>query len=188
MASILSRPQCVKTNQYIALRVTLQMMNCSKVKYSCIWISRQHDDVIIWKHFLRYLPCVRGIHWSQLNSTHKGQWHRALMFSLACAWINVWVNNREAGDLRRHRAHYDVTAMSPLHWRDWPPQAATKKEVLEDWHRTDVSVIDCRLVTAIMLMHTFITLVAVYNQGQTERTYFNTLSQRTWIKIDAFRW
>ena len=25
-----------------------------------------------------------------------------------CAWINGWVNNREAGDLRRHRAHYDV--------------------------------------------------------------------------------
>ena len=23
-------------------------------------------------------------------------------------WINSWVNNREAGDLRRHRAHYDV--------------------------------------------------------------------------------
>ena len=28
-----------------------------------------------------------------------------------CAWINGWLNNREAGDLRRHRAHYDVTVM-----------------------------------------------------------------------------
>ena len=35
-----------------------------------------------------------------------------LMFSLICAWINGWVNNREAGDLRRHRAHYDVIVMS----------------------------------------------------------------------------
>ena len=25
--------------------------------------------------------------------------------------INGWVNNDEAGDLRRHRAHYDVTVM-----------------------------------------------------------------------------
>ena len=33
------------------------------------------------------------------------------MFSLICAWINVWVTNREAGDLRRHRAHYDFTVM-----------------------------------------------------------------------------
>ena len=32
-------------------------------------------------------------------------------FSLICAWINGWVNNRGAGDLRRHRAHYDVTVM-----------------------------------------------------------------------------
>ena len=33
------------------------------------------------------------------------------MFSLICDWINGWVNNREAGDLRRHRAQYDVTVM-----------------------------------------------------------------------------
>ena len=36
------------------------------------------------------------------------------MFSLICAWINDWVNNRKAGDLRRHRAHYDVTVMTNL--------------------------------------------------------------------------
>ena len=35
----------------------------------------------------------------------------ALMFSLICVWINDWVNNREAGDLRRYRAHYDVIVM-----------------------------------------------------------------------------
>ena len=28
-----------------------------------------------------------------------------------CVWINGWVNIREAGDLRRHRAHYDVIVM-----------------------------------------------------------------------------
>ena len=49
---------------------------------------------------------------SPLNSPHKGQWRGALMFSLICAWINGWVNNREAGDLRRHGAHYDVIVMS----------------------------------------------------------------------------
>ena len=30
------------------------------------------------------------------------------MFSMICVWINGWENNREAGDLRRHRAHYYV--------------------------------------------------------------------------------
>ena len=63
----------------------------------------QHDDVIKWKHFPRYWPFVRGIHRSPVNSPHKGQWRGALMFSLICAWINGWVNNREAGDLTLHR-------------------------------------------------------------------------------------
>ena len=36
----------------------------------------------------------------------------ALVFSLICVWINGWVNNREAGDLRRYGAHYDVTVMT----------------------------------------------------------------------------
>ena len=30
-------------------------------------------------------------------------------------WINGWVNNRKAGDLRRHRAHYDVIVMARYH-------------------------------------------------------------------------
>ena len=64
-----------------------------------------HDDVIKWKHFPRYWPFVRGIHRSPVNSLHKGQWRGALMFSLICTWINGWVNNRKAGDLRRNRAH-----------------------------------------------------------------------------------
>ena len=38
----------------------------------------------------------------------------ALMFSLICVWINGWVNNREGGNLRRYRAHYDVAVMSNL--------------------------------------------------------------------------
>ena len=73
--------------------------------------SVPHDDVIKWKHFPRYWPFVRGIHRSPVNSPHKGQWRGSLMFSLICVWINDWVNNREAGGLRRCRAHYDVTVM-----------------------------------------------------------------------------
>ena len=66
--------------------------------------SRIHDDVIKWKHFPRKWPFVRSL----VNSPHKGQWSGALMFSLICVWISGWVNNREAGDLRRYRAHFDV--------------------------------------------------------------------------------
>ena len=70
-----------------------------------------HDGVLKWKHFPHNWPFVRGIHRSPVNSPHKGQWRVALMFSLICVWVNDWVNNREAGDLRHYRAHYDVTVM-----------------------------------------------------------------------------
>ena len=74
-----------------------------------------HHDVVKWKDFPRYWPFVRGIHRSPVISPHKGQWRRALMFSLIYGWINGWVNNRKAGDLRRHRGHYDVTVMEMCH-------------------------------------------------------------------------
>ena len=38
-----------------------------------------HDDVIKWEHFPRYLPFVWGIHRSLVNSPHKGQWRGALI-------------------------------------------------------------------------------------------------------------
>ena len=71
-----------------------------------------HDDVIKWKPFPRNWPFVRGIHRSSVNFQHKGQWRGALMFSFICVWINDWENNREAGDLRRYGAHYDVIVMN----------------------------------------------------------------------------
>ena len=80
------------------------------IQTRCEQWDKQHDDVIKWKHFPRNWPFVRGIH----RSPHKGQWRGALMFSLICVWINHWVNNRKAGDLRRHRGHYDVIVMKAL--------------------------------------------------------------------------
>ena len=36
------------------------------------------------------------------------------MFSLICAALNGWVNHGQAGDLERHRAHYDVTVIQAM--------------------------------------------------------------------------
>ena len=79
-----------------------------------------HDDVIKWKHFPRNWPFVREIHRSPVNFPHKGQWRGALMFSLIYAWINDWVNNREAGDLRRQHGHYDVIVMCYIDITTYP--------------------------------------------------------------------
>ena len=69
--------------------------------------------MFIWEKDLA-IPFV-----SYLISPHKGQWRGALMFSLNCAWTNGWANNRDAGDLRRHRAHYDVTIMLVPYFYAW---------------------------------------------------------------------
>ena len=71
-----------------------------------------HDGVIIWKHFPRYWPFVRGIHRSRRISRTKTSNTELWCFALICVWINGWVNNREAGDMRHYHAHYDVTVMS----------------------------------------------------------------------------
>ena len=89
--------------------------NWKQFAVGIIWVK--HDDVIKWQHFPRYWPFVRGIHGSPVNSPHKGQWRGALMFSLICTWIKGWINNREAGDLRRHRAHYDYDVIVMNHRR-----------------------------------------------------------------------
>ena len=85
-----------------------------------------HDDVFKWQHFPRYWPFVRGSHQSPVNSPHKGQWRRVLMFSVIYAWINGWgVNKREAGDLR-------------LLWRKSLP---FKHIVYSNWHRNPKGVL-----------------------------------------------
>ena len=38
-----------------------------------------------------------------------------LMFCLICTWTNGWTDNQDAGDLRRHRAHFDVTVITTRH-------------------------------------------------------------------------
>ena len=105
---------------FIVLNSTTQCVDHSLVPLARHWqgtlvcntsLLARHDDVIKWKHFQRYWPFVRVIHQSPMNYPHKGQWRRALIFSWICAWINSWVNSREAGDLRRHRAHYDAIVM-----------------------------------------------------------------------------
>ena len=49
-----------------------------------------------------------GHRWIPLTKASDAE---LLMFSLIRTRINDWVNNRKAGNLRCHRAHYDVTVM-----------------------------------------------------------------------------
>ena len=70
-----------------------------------------------WRHQMETFSALLALS-SPVDSPHKCQWRGALVFSLICAWTNDWANNWDDGDLRRHRAHYDVTVMKPFHCRD----------------------------------------------------------------------
>ena len=74
-------------------------------------MTKKHDDVIEWKHYPRYLPFLVGIHWSPVDYS-KRQWRETLQ-------IIGWANNRDADDLRRYRAYYDVTVMTASYNEKW---------------------------------------------------------------------
>ena len=69
-----------------------------------------HDEVFKWKYFPCYWPFVRGIHRSPVAVTRNFG-----VFFYFYAWTNGWANNRCGGDLRCHRARYDVTVMNSFY-------------------------------------------------------------------------
>ena len=99
---------CVEADPFMPMRddgntvVYLLSRLPTQKRVQCSWWRHQME------RFSALLAICAGIHRSPLNSPHKGQWRGALVLSLICVWINGWINNRKAGDLRRH---YDVIVM-----------------------------------------------------------------------------
>ena len=104
-------------------KLSLAFLVYHRLSIYCRWKndiigSTSSENWTWWRHQMETFSALLAI--CAGNSTvtgkfpHKGQWRGALMFSLICVWINGWVNNRDAGDLRRHLAHYDVIVMK--HW------------------------------------------------------------------------
>ena len=152
----------VKVMQQLMINILLALKQ-SRASKATLNIS--HDDVIKWKHFPRYCPFVQGIHRSPVNSPHKGQCRGALMFSLICTWINDWVNNREAGDLRHHRAHYGVIVLVKL-TKITPHQNSARREPGEYMGYTVVPVYKLRLehgeVNTCIVLHGMWSLIHAY--------------------------
>ena len=74
---------------------------------------RYTRSVLWWRHQMKLFSALLAFSAgnSPLNSPHKGQWLGALILSLIFAWTSGLVDNRDAGDLRRHGALYDVTVI-----------------------------------------------------------------------------
>ena len=93
-------------------------------------LMRQTLSLTWWRHqmetFSALLALCAGIYRSIPSKRPVTRSFDAL-FAFA-PWINGWINNREAGGFRRHRAHYDVSVMtaplplflaSLVRWRRW---------------------------------------------------------------------
>ena len=71
----------------------------------------KHYLISWWRHQMETFSALPAFNRWPVNFPPNGQWRGALMSSLISVWTNSWVNNRFAGDLIRHRGHYDVTVM-----------------------------------------------------------------------------
>ena len=86
----------------------IEPMHRNKPNITYLLTYSLHEDIIKRKHFPHYWPFVRVIHWSPVNSPQKKPVTPSFDVFFICTWINCWVKNCEAGDMRRHCAHYDV--------------------------------------------------------------------------------
>ena len=85
--------------------VQSKLNGLQKLQQAC---DMNHDDVIKWKQYPRYWPFVREFTGHRWIPRTKPSDAELWCFLWSAPWMNGWVNTREAGDLRRHRAHYDV--------------------------------------------------------------------------------
>ena len=122
IAAILSRLQCVnqgnkKTTCLHSYIQWYREIPCGLVKesYNFLQDNQNRLPIAMMTSSNGNIFRVTGllyIYRFPVNSPHKGQSRGLWCFSSICARINGWVNNGKAGDLRRHRAHYDVTIMA----------------------------------------------------------------------------
>ena len=150
-----------------------------------------------WRHqmetFSALLALCAGNSPVPVNSPHKGQWRGALMFSLICARINGWVNNRKAGVLRRYRGHYGVDVMKcpVLH------RCLTGTWYL-CWHRKVFGKVPFPLTTGVMYK-CICDLIELHTPGKAVKRLYSFGSMKhvssvlrrrpsTWRCCDVNRW
>ena len=92
---------------------------CISACRTILYHSFENPAIVVWAMMTssngkksRVTGPLCGKFTGPVNSPHKGQWRRALMVSLVCVWIKRWLNNRKAGDFRRHHARYEVIVIA----------------------------------------------------------------------------
>ena len=132
---------CIKiqTSLIISAKSAIALSVCVIEKASCMLCWYQTCRIMWylvfrhswWRHqietFTRYWPFVREFTGHRWIPPTKASDTELWCFLWSAPWINYWVNNREAADLRHHRAHYDVIAMLRM-YRRWPVDSTHTKD------------------------------------------------------------
>ena len=124
-------------------------------------------------------PFVRGIHWSPVDSPHKGQWRGALLLSLICAWTNGWANNRDAGDLRRHGARYGAMVMVlELHTGDGSRRGRQRVLKARSAGQCNQCLAGVRILVTCLVGHTWL-------RQRYQRGNLPSVVERPWLLMQA---
>ena len=104
---------------YTVKTASLRIPIPTSIRIAIIRTRRTHEcliSIMAWRQQLETFSALLAIYAGNSSVTGEFTAQRPVILSyhvfLICPWINYWVNNREAGDLRRNRAHYDVTVMA----------------------------------------------------------------------------
>ena len=80
----------------------------------CLWAHESRHHFMMTssnRNIFRVTGHLCGEYTGRRRIPHTKASDAELWCFFICVWISSWVNNREAGDLRRYHAHYDVTVM-----------------------------------------------------------------------------
>ena len=80
----------------------VQNERLKKIWRGHLWLWIQHDFFSSWRYRMETISALLALCVGNSPVTNASD---------AVVWCSGWVNNRDAGDFKRHRAHYDVTVM-----------------------------------------------------------------------------
>ena len=132
-----------------------------------------------------------------LCETHKGKWRWTLMFSLICTRTNVSVNNWDACDLIRHRAHYDVTWIPIVRagccWYNKQWMCGTVCWQVSEWYQCEHAVekfpaksTDVKWMSDLSVNNEYCSIYSSFNNVRQAIFFLGTNIYRYWIKYSQF--
>ena len=116
-------PELILTKLFVAIRYREVPMNLYMQDYlifnkesNFYFMVEVLKLIMLWCPFGHFMMTSSNGNIFSVTGHLRGKftgprWRGALMVSFICAWINGLVNNRVAGDWRRHRTHCDVIVM-----------------------------------------------------------------------------